>query len=872
MSALAPARTAESPAFAAGSLPSLSFAAACATLLGWLAGCAATAGDVAPAGEGEPALEAIFLIPGIHGEPPRIRSISADGAWLLVDWRPVVRGPDGERAWGDDQGPHLLSSSIEDVVPDAATSLRGKLERHERAVRELGAIGARLDPLEGWQPGAPGTSAWSHRGHRLAVEWERAIVVLDGPPDEPGGVYRVLYRDPPPEASAAGDGGGGEAKERAFDELPSRLGNVTSLAFSDDDRELEVRTSDELFVFPLEGKPWPLALSDAKWPTRALAAGLDGVQLSRDRATAFARDKALGKLAGGDDAAPGEAAAQLDAQIFHLDAGRAVALAGWKPSLEGARLSPDGRWVFAVDADRSQDPRPTIVPNFLSDRVSTIESRRELADDVAPPRALAVWSTADGSRREVQLPGEARFALHEVGWAPLGPPRFAFRRVASDFRTVETWVWSESGPARVLVERDPRWVGGPAAFARWSGDGERLLLGSECHADSTTPGRCQVFALDPASGATTQLTEVEGEVSRFAELDDGSLVVQASRADPGRRELARVVLGPPPVLRWLPVAPGMNEDLEVPGGGGTLAYRHQSLGRPAELHAIALDGSGAPRRLTRTIPEDYLSHPWILPQRVSAAHADGTQIHAHAYLPRSTSLARPDRPRPCVVFIHGAGYLQNVTDSMTEYPVNLLFHSRLASMGYVVADVDYRGSAGYGARFRGEVQFQLGRLELEDIAAVVDELARRGVIDPRRVACYGGSYGGFLTLMALFVEPERWVAGAALRSVTDWRTYHPGYTQPRLGRPSTHPEAYSRSSPIDRAEGLVDPLLILHGMVDTNVFAQDSIRLIEKLIDLGKDFDAMLYPSQGHGFADGMHWLDEYRRIERFLVEHLGRA
>jgi dipeptidyl aminopeptidase/acylaminoacyl peptidase len=125
--------------------------------------------------------------------------------------------------------------------------------------------------------------------------------------------------------------------------------------------------------------------------------------------------------------------------------------------------------------------------------------------------------------------------------------------------------------------------------------------------------------------------------------------------------------------------------------------------------------------------------------------------------------------------------------------------------------------------------------------------------------------------MALFQEPERWVGGAALRSVTDWRTYHPGYTQPRLGRPSTHPDAYAASSPIDHAHKLRDPLLILHGMVDSNVFAQDSIRLMEKLIDLGLDFDAMLYPSQDHGFEDGMHWLDEYRRIERFLVRCLAQ-
>jgi dipeptidyl aminopeptidase/acylaminoacyl peptidase len=124
--------------------------------------------------------------------------------------------------------------------------------------------------------------------------------------------------------------------------------------------------------------------------------------------------------------------------------------------------------------------------------------------------------------------------------------------------------------------------------------------------------------------------------------------------------------------------------------------------------------------------------------------------------------------------------------------------------------------------------------------------------------------------MALFTEPGRWRCGAALRSVTDWRSYHPSYTQPRLGRPSQDEAVYARSSPIDHAEGLADPLLLLHGMQDSNVFVQDTVRLVERLIDLGKDFDVVLYPSQDHAFSDGRHWLDEYRRIEALFHRHLG--
>jgi dipeptidyl aminopeptidase/acylaminoacyl peptidase len=126
--------------------------------------------------------------------------------------------------------------------------------------------------------------------------------------------------------------------------------------------------------------------------------------------------------------------------------------------------------------------------------------------------------------------------------------------------------------------------------------------------------------------------------------------------------------------------------------------------------------------------------------------------------------------------------------------------------------------------------------------------------------------------MLLFKDPAEFACGAALRPVTDWATYHPGYTQPRLGNLNDEPDVYKKTSPIHFAEGLEKPLLILHGMMDSNVFVQDSVRLIERLIKLGKDFDAMLYPSQDHAFTDSASWIDEYRRIERFFDQHLKGA
>jgi dipeptidyl aminopeptidase/acylaminoacyl peptidase len=806
-----------------------------------------------------PPLADIFSIPGIHGSAPNLRSLSADGRFAVIEFKPVERRANGELAWGDDLSPHLVSTDSGPHALDASTSLATLLERL------LPAPPAQLPPQPDsalqaapGQQEAPekrreraGAFAWSENGARMAVEWRGSIALVD----PAAATAQVLYRENPKPA----------AESESSDEAPPRtLGRVRSLAFANEDSELEVRTSEELFVFDLEAaREGPLSLDSARCITADIEPRIGDLQFSDNRARVFATSGSFGELEGDPTKSP--------TRFFELASGRKLVLEGLSDirSLEGERMSPDGRWVFGVEADRSKDPAPNLVPNFLTPRVSTVNARRDLADDLPPPRRLWMWDTRDGTRRELLLPGDSIYYFQPLGWAPQelpsSPARYGFRRLSRDFRAQELWVWSEGDLRLVAVDRDPKWVGGPGGGARWSRDGTRVVFPSESFASSRTPGRSQLFELDVETGHARQLTDFGGEVSTYVQ-HEGGFVLVASDGDPNQRVLA---FADDSGVRKFDLGAAMLAAPRVSRDGSRVVFELERLGRPAELYVLGAR-EGEPRALTNTLRDEYAKHDWILPQELAVEHADGSRVWAHVFLPRKSKLERGDKPRPCVVFIHGAGYLQNVTQSMTEYAVNLMFHSRLAEMGYVVVDVDYRGSAGYGQKFRTDVQGHLGKLELEDINAVVDELARRKVVDSARVGCYGGSYGGFLTLMALFTQPERWSCGAALRSVTDWRTYSAGYTQPRLGRPSTDPEAYARSSPIDHAEKLEDPLLILHGMSDTNVFAQDSIRLIEKLIDLGKSFDAMLYPSQGHGFEDGPHWIDEYSRIERLMVQHLG--
>ena len=180
----------------------------------------------------------------------------------------------------------------------------------------------------------------------------------------------------------------------------------------------------------------------------------------------------------------------------------------------------------------------------------------------------------------------------------------------------------------------------------------------------------------------------------------------------------------------------------------------------------------------------------------------------------------------------------------------------------MVLDIDYRGSAGYGRDWRTAIYRWMGGRDLQDQVDGVKYLQKNYGINPERVGIYGGSYGGFITLMALFTAPDYFGAGAALRSVTNWAHYNHGYTGAILNLPQDDSLAYRRSSPIFFASGLEDPLVMLHGMVDSNVEFQDIVRLQQRLIELGKrNWSLAAYPVENHGFTRPDSWTDEYTRI-----------
>jgi dipeptidyl aminopeptidase/acylaminoacyl peptidase len=270
-----------------------------------------------------------------------------------------------------------------------------------------------------------------------------------------------------------------------------------------------------------------------------------------------------------------------------------------------------------------------------------------------------------------------------------------------------------------------------------------------------------------------------------------------------------------------------------------------------------------PQQITNSLTAEFKSYAWRDPEVTTFKARDGADVYARVFKPANANGA-------AVVFVHGAGYLQNAHKWWSSYFREYLFHNLLTDKGYTVLDLDYRASAGYGRDWRAGIYRFMGGKDLTDHVDGAKWLVEKYNIDPKRIGIYGGSYGGFITLMAMFTTPDVFAAGAALRPVTDWAHYNHGYTSNILNEPFTDSVAYAKSSPIYHAEGLKGHLLICHGMVDVNVHFQDAIRLSQRLIELGKDnWELAAYPMEDHGFVEPSSWTDEYKRILKLFEQNL---
>ncbi|MBC7893164.1 MAG: S9 family peptidase, partial [Sphingobacteriaceae bacterium] len=416
-------------------------------------------------------------------------------------------------------------------------------------------------------------------------------------------------------------------------------------------------------------------------------------------------------------------------------------------------------------------------------------------------------------------------------------------------------------------QRDEAWVGGPGVSGSLGGGWVAFLADNETAVfHSEADGYSHLYAVNVRTGAKKQLTSGKFEVQQ-AQLsqDRKTIFFQSNEVHPGEQHFYRMAATGGERVR-LTNLPGAN-DVTLSPDETQLLIRRSTATQPWELYVQAAKSGAKAEQLTQSLTPEFKSYAWREPQIVTVKAADGAEIYARLYTPEAGK-----KTGAAVVFVHGAGYLQNAHKWWSQYFREYMFNNLLVEKGYVVLDLDYRASAGYGRDWRTGIYRHMGGKDLSDHLDGAKFLVQNHGVDAKRIGIYGGSYGGFITLMALFTSPGTFAAGAALRPVTDWAAYNHPYTANILNEPQTDSLAYRRSSPIYFADGLKDHLLICHGMVDVNVHFQDVVRLSQRLIELKKEnWEVAAYPVEDHGFVEPSSWTDEYRRILKLFEETLAK-
>lgn len=560
-------------------------------------------------------------------------------------------------------------------------------------------------------------------------------------------------------------------------------------------------------------------------------------------------------------------------------------------SIFGANASKNGEFVAYIVSDGSAQ-RALFVPNYLDEFVQTPSVRRGWSE-----QKVFVAKT-DGSLEkpiEITLPkteGKSYFSGSE--WLADNKSLIIDRIDQTNKRRQMFLVIfdKENNSIAYLIrqEKDEKWIGGPGRILEaHPTDPTKFIFSSEEGSGynhiwlledvGPSPGEDGNTKVKTAQSLGTKLTDGNWEVSwaKWAKSSNGensNLVFASTKENTSERKLTVISNIPRSMSRIdLPLERGMKGDFQLENN--TLLFSQSQWNSPSELYSIDLcfdcKKAASAVKLTSTTPEPFLKRKWNEPKFLEINSRDNKKIPAKIYLPADFNKSKK---YPMVIFVHGAGYLQNVINGWNNYYREFMFNQLLTQRGYVVLDIDYRGSAGYGRDWRTDVYDFLGGKDYEDHLDAIDHMVANYSVDAKNVGVYGGSYGGFMAGMLVLRAPEKIAAAAALRPVFDWKNYYaanPVYTSQRLGIPTENPEAYKRSSPIFYADKLERPLLILHGLVDSNVHAQDSQQMIEKLIRLGKTeyFEAMLYPAENHAFERPTSWTDEYLRILNFFEKHL---
>ncbi|HXS56410.1 MAG TPA: prolyl oligopeptidase family serine peptidase [Hanamia sp.] len=542
-------------------------------------------------------------------------------------------------------------------------------------------------------------------------------------------------------------------------------------------------------------------------------------------------------------------------------------------------ISADGRFINYKLYNAPDKRKSTIVPNYVTEsgyttdipgrekvgeplgtyqlfiydrqidsvfevKVDSIDGIRDLPDYVKDYPKEFAERTKNKTVRQVYFRG--------ANWSPLGG-HVVIDIWAQDHKDRWLMLWDTATKKLNLIsrQRDEAWIGGPGLQNTGWIDENTFWYQSE------ETGYSHLYSVNTVSGKKKALTSGKYEVLDAQLSNDKKyFFLSTNEGDPEQHQYYRLRISDSYTQKITSMT-GANEATISPDEK-TIALLYSYTNKPWELYLQENQPGKKPEQITnKAETNEFKSYSWRDPEIITFAARDGAAVYGRLYKPK-----KPDVHKPAVIFVHGAGYLQNAHKWWSVYFREYMFHNMLADNGYYVIDIDYRGSAGYGRDWRTGIYRHMGGKDLTDNVDAANYLVKNFGVDPTRIGIYGGSYGGFITLMAMFTTPDVFAAGAGLRSVTDWSNYNHGYTSNILNEPYNDSLAYKKSSPIYFAEGLKGHLLMCHGMVDENVHFQDIVKLSQRLIELKKEnWELAVYPMEDHGFVDPCSWTDEYKRI-----------
>lgn len=533
---------------------------------------------------------------------------------------------------------------------------------------------------------------------------------------------------------------------------------------------------------------------------------------------------------------------------------------------DGFRWSPEGKSVAYWQFDSTEvglfsliNTTDTLYPQVTRIPYPKVGTKNSAA-------RIGVVSADGGETRWMKTPGDPReHYLARMEWVDgntLAIQQLNRLQNRNDFLMAEV---SSGEVRRVFRDESDTWVD-LESDVRWIDGGKFFLWTSERN------GWRQVFKVPREGGEPRLITPFEADVVSVVGLDEdaGWLYVMASPDDATQNYLYRSRLdGSAAPERVTPVDQPGTHGYDIAPGGRLTFHTRSRFDQPVATEVVALPTHKSLRSLTDVSPLTAKLAPVLNPP-VEFFRADigsGVALDAWMLKPRDFD---PAKRYPLIVFVYGEPAGQTVTDRWGGG--RMLFHRALAEAGYLVVSFDNRGTpAPRGAAWRKVIYGTVGDLSSRDQAAAVRALAAsRPYVDADRIGIWGWSGGGSNTLNAMFRFPEVFSVGVSVAPVPDQTLYDTIYQERYMGLPKDNAEGYRLGSPIHFAEGLEGNLLVVHGSGDDNVHYQGTERLINRLIELGKPFDMMVYPNRSHAIAEGPGTSPHiYRLIARYFLDHL---